>query len=191
MLEKVLLGGGSFWCLEPAFLALDGVEEAWPGYAGGHMEYPTRQLVATGITGHVEAVRVTYDPEIIDFATLLRAFFAVHDPSIENSGLHQKPGPRQYASLIFYSTEEQKVMAKRKIARRNKDKRIKKPTRTELYPAGRFWTAQAKDISYYFFNHYRDEYCKNVVQPILNRFAREFWEYLKLPEEVRQNSPYL
>src|SRR5699024_10797862 len=89
----------------PAFLALAGVEEAWTGYAGGHMEYPTRQQVATGITGHVEVVRVIYDPEIIDFATLLRAFLAGHDPRIENSGLHQKPGPRQYASLIFYSTE--------------------------------------------------------------------------------------
>ncbi|HLR82087.1 MAG TPA: peptide-methionine (S)-S-oxide reductase [Paenalcaligenes sp.] len=190
MLEEVLLGGGSFWGLEAALSALNGVEEVWPGYAGGHMDYPNRELVATGITGHVEVVQVTYDPEVINFNMLLRAFFAAHDSSIENSGLHRTPGPRQYASVIFYSTKEQKVIARQKIAQRNEDEEIKLPTRTKLHPMASFWVAEARDIGYYFFNHHRDEYCKEVIKPRLNRFARDFWQYLKLPERALRNNPY-
>src|SRR5690625_6745168 len=132
MLEEVLLGGGSFWALEPALAALGGVEEVWPGYAGGKIPYPSRQIVESGIIGHVEVVHVLYDPAVIDFQVLLQAFFAVHDPSLENSGQLQVPG-RQYASVIYYSTREQERIAQQVIGRLKRDKTIKTSIRTEVF----------------------------------------------------------
>ena len=190
MLEEVLLGGGSFWALEPALAALDGVDEVWPGYAGGKIPYPSRQIVESGITGHVEVVHVLYDPAVIDFQVLLQAFFAVHDPSLENSGQLQVPG-RQYASVIYYSTREQERIAQQVIGRLKRDKTIKTSIRTEVYPMTQYRIAEPKEIGYFFFNCYRDAYCNMHVRPILRRFVRDFWPHLKIPEELRGDNPHM
>lgn len=188
MQEVVLFGGGSFWCLEPAFSALRGVIEVWPGYAGGTMQYPTRRLVDSGITGHVEVVQVIYSPNEISFEVLIDAFFTAHNFSLEN-GAHRKLPGLQHASVIFYSTSEQEKIARHAIAHRKK--KSKKPVRTELHQMTEFWAADTQDISYYFFNGFRDSYCEKEIRPILRRFAREYWHQLKLPERVRHNNPFL
>jgi peptide-methionine (S)-S-oxide reductase len=75
------LGGGCFWCLEAAFVQLAGVASVISGYAGGQMRNPDYRSVCGGDTGHAEVVEVRFDPAVIDYRTLLLAFFAIHDPT--------------------------------------------------------------------------------------------------------------
>ena len=93
------LGGGCFWCLEAAFLQLKGVESVVSGYAGGATDQPDYHNVCSGRTGHAEVVEVRFDPAVIDYRTLLTAFFAIHDPTTLNRQgndclLYTSPSPR-------------------------------------------------------------------------------------------------
>src|SRR3712207_4662829 len=79
--EIATLGGGCFWCLEPIFKELKGVESAVSGYAGGRRTNPSYEQVCTGVTGHAEVVQVTFDPDVISYKELLNVFFLYHDPT--------------------------------------------------------------------------------------------------------------
>src|SRR4051794_10292910 len=85
--EQAVFGGGCFWAFQSEFEMLRGVDSAIPGYAGGTKANPTYEEVCTGNTGHAEVIRVTYDPKVISYQTLLRAFFGAHDPtSLDRQG---------------------------------------------------------------------------------------------------------
>src|SRR3546814_14466475 len=104
MSETVILGGGCFWCVEPVFQSLRGVISVEPGYSGGHVQNPSYEQVCTKTTGHIEVVRVQFDPAAIDFETILQVFFATHDPTtLDRQGADVGP---QYASAIFCQTEQ-------------------------------------------------------------------------------------
>src|SRR5437879_13102435 len=79
--EVITLAGGCFWCLQPVFQELRGVEKVEGGYSGGQLANPSYEAVCTNTTGHAEAVRVTFDPRAIPLADILRIFFSVHDPT--------------------------------------------------------------------------------------------------------------
>src|SRR3546814_6932578 len=81
MSETAILGGGCFWCVEPVFQSLRGVISVEPGYSGGHVQNPSYEQVCTKTTGHIEVVRVQFDPAAIDFETILQVFFDTHDPT--------------------------------------------------------------------------------------------------------------
>ena len=83
-MERMIVGGGCFWCVEGAYKQIHGVESALPAYAGGQDPHPTYNAVCSGTTGHAESVRVRFDPEIIDYETLVRFFFRIHDPTTLN-----------------------------------------------------------------------------------------------------------
>ncbi len=100
-LETIVLGGGCFWCVEGAIKGLRGVSEVIPGYSGGHLENPTYEQVCAKNTGHAEVVKVTFDPSIINTATLLEVFFTCHDPTQLNRQGNDI-GPH-YRSAIFYT----------------------------------------------------------------------------------------
>jgi len=78
------LGGGCFWCLEAVFDRLKGVASVESGYMGGRADQATYRQVCDGDTGHVEVVRVTFDPDLINYRELLEVFFALHDPTTLN-----------------------------------------------------------------------------------------------------------
>ena len=80
-MERMIVGGGCFWCVEGAYKQIHGVESALPAYAGGHDPHPTYQAVCSGTTGHAEVVEVQFDPTVISYETLLEVFFTVHDPT--------------------------------------------------------------------------------------------------------------
>src|SRR5690606_32781680 len=100
MIETAILGGGCFWCTEAVFSRVRGVTAVAPGYCGGHVEHPDYYSVCTGTTGHIEVVKVDFDPETIDYATVLEIFFATHDPTTLNR--QGADVGTQYASVIFY-----------------------------------------------------------------------------------------
>lgn len=104
-----IFAGGCFWCMEPPFDELDGVIDTTSGYTGGTVANPTYEQVTAGNTGHYEAVRVTYDTDVIDYTRLLEVFWRNIDP-LDSGGQFCDRG-EQYRSAIFYSDPQQKMQA--------------------------------------------------------------------------------
>ncbi len=123
------------------------------GYTGGKLKDPDYQAVSSGTTGHVEAVKVTFDPEVISYEELTKLFFETHDPTQKNG-----QGPdigAQYLSKIFYFDKQQKKIAENLIGRlRNKGLDVA----TQLLPAAKFWEAEAYHQDYYQ-NNGETPYC--------------------------------
>src|SRR6266853_2170267 len=107
--QTAIFGGGCFWCIEAVFQRLTGVSYVESGYMGGRSDQATYRQVCNGDTGHVEVVRVTFDPDRINYRELLDVFFTVHDPTTLNR--QGNDAGEQYRSVIFYSDEEQQVIA--------------------------------------------------------------------------------
>src|SRR5580693_7194247 len=112
--QTAIFGGGCFWCIEAVFQRLTGVKHVESGYMGGRADQATYRQVCDGDTGHVEVVRVTFDPDQISYRELLEVFFAVHDPTTLNR--QGNDTGEQYRSVIFYYTTEQKDAAQAVIA---------------------------------------------------------------------------
>ena len=107
--EQVLFGMGCFWGAERAFWTLPGVHSTAVGYAGGYTPNPTYREVCSGRTGHAEVVRVVFDPQQVDFETLLRTFWERHDPT---QGMRQgNDVGTQYRSTLYCTTAEQLARA--------------------------------------------------------------------------------
>ncbi|WP_233841137.1 peptide-methionine (S)-S-oxide reductase MsrA [Dyella sp. 2HG41-7] len=107
--ESVLFGMGCFWGAERKFWSLPGVLTTAAGYAGGYTPNPTYREVCSGMTGHAEVVQVVYDPSVISFDTLLKAFWESHDPT---QGMRQgNDAGTQYRSAIYTSSDSQRAAA--------------------------------------------------------------------------------
>src|SRR4051812_23033955 len=112
--ELATLGGGCFWCLEPLFTSLRGVQRSVSGYAGGHVPNPTYEMVCGKQTGHAEVVQLTFDPDQISYADILRVFFTMHDPTTTDRQGNDV-GP-QYRSIILTHSSEQERVAREVMA---------------------------------------------------------------------------
>lgn len=171
-LDTAVLGGGCFWCLEAVFRRLDGVEEVTPGYAGGHLEDPSYRQVCSGTTGHAEVVRIRFDPDRVEYGTLLDLFFRVHDPTTPNrQGADVGP---QYRSIILWSGADQRDEAQRAMEALQAEGRFSSPIVTELVPLETFHPAEPEHHEYYDRNPGQG-YCRIVIDPKLQK-AREFME---------------
>lgn len=145
-METALFAAGCFWGVEKAFLDVPGVIDAESGYTGGKREYPTYEQVCTGATGHAEAVRVTYDESVVSYETLVRKFFAIHDPTELN-----RQGPdvgTQYRSAIFYLSHDQRDIAERVITELA-PRYYPKTIATEVTEAGTFYRAEEYHQRYF------------------------------------------
>lgn len=138
-MEKATFAAGCFWGVEASFRTVPGVVDVVSGYTGGHIESPTYEQVCTGTTGHAEAVEVTFDPEKVSYETLVKKFFALHDPTQMN-----RQGPdvgEQYRSVIFYHTDAQKETAE-KVKKELAPNYLPKTIATSIEPAKEFWKAE-------------------------------------------------
>jgi peptide-methionine (S)-S-oxide reductase len=139
--QTAVFAGGCFWGVQGVFQHVKGVVRATSGYAGGNVEDPYYDLVASGSTGHAESVEVEYDPSQISYGRLLMVFFSVaHDPTQRN-----RQGPdigTQYRSAIFYKTTEQKKIAEAYIAEVDAAKVYGHPIATEVLPYSAFYRAE-------------------------------------------------
>ena len=169
--EIATLGGGCFWCLDPIFTELVGVERVEVGYSGGSIDNPTYQQVSSKTTGHAEVVQVTFDPSVISFEELLKIFFTFHDPTTLNrQGADVGP---QYRSAIFYHNESQKAIAKRVIQEIEAEKIWPNPIVTEITPFTRFYLAEDYHQDYYK-NNPDQGYCRVVIAPKVTKFRSKF-----------------
>ncbi len=168
--ETVTLGGGCFWCLEAVYDEMEGVVSVESGYMGGHVENPTYQDVCTGRTGHIEVVRVTFDPSVTSFREILEVFFAIHDPTSRDRQGNDVGS--QYRSAIFYSDERQRAEAERMM------RELGPGIVTELRPAETFYLAEDYHQEY-FANHPNAPYCAYVVAPKVAKFRAKFGERVK------------
>lgn len=175
-METATLGGGCFWCLEAALRQLKGVESVISGYAGGHDASPDYRQVCTGATGHAEVVQITFDAAIIDFKTLLQAFFAIHDPTTTDRQGNDVGS--QYRSVIFTHSDEQDRVAKDLIAELSAEQVWPAPMVTEVLPAPRFWPAEEYHQDY-LANNPRQPYCVAVVAPKAAKLRHVFRNRLK------------
>lgn len=140
MNKKATFGAGCFWGVEVNFRNLEGVLDAEVGYAGGHSDKVTYEEVCRGDTGHAEVVQVTYDPEVISFAKLVRAFVKLHDPTQKN-----RQGPdigSQYRSVIFYQNEDEKSVARNIIEELDNAGQYHRPIETTLEPYTTYCSAE-------------------------------------------------
>ena len=159
-LKSAYFAGGCFWGVEYFFEKLDGVKAAVSGYMGGHLNNPSYQEICRGTTGHLEVVRVDYDPSIVEYDELVELFFEIHDPTQKNG-----QGPdigSQYLSAIFYDTKEEKEISQELIeVLKSKGYDIATQLISTLNTP--FFEAEDYHQDYYFV-HNKEPYCHSYVK---------------------------
>ena len=168
--EVAVLAGGCFWCTEAVFLDVVGVKSVESGYTGGTLANPTYKQVSGGDTGHVEAIRVMFDPEQIGYADLLDIFFATHDSTQLNR--QGNDVGTQYRSAIFPQDENQERQAREAIERANAENDGRVVTTVE--PMGEWYPAEADHQDYWAREGQRNPYCIAVIPPKLQKLRKSF-----------------
>lgn len=169
------LGGGCFWCLEAVFQRIKGVEQVQSGYSGGTVAHPDYKLVCSGTTGHVEVVQITFDPEVINYPTLLSIFFSIHDPTTLNR--QGADVGSQYRSVIFYHNSQQHAQAQILIDELADHGLFADPIVTALEAAQPFYPAEPEHDDFYN-QHASQPYCQMVIAPKLDKLKSRWKSYL-------------
>jgi len=175
--QSLVVGGGCFWCTEAVFTGLAGVSRVTSGYSGGSESTADYESVCSGRTDHAEVIKVEYDPAVVSYGRLLKVFFSVaHDPTqLNRQGNDQG---RQYRSVIFYGTEEERQVAQAYIAQLEAAGIFRSKIATELAPLLRFFPAEAYHQNYAALNP-RQPYIQHVSMPKVEKLHRTYGEYLR------------
>lgn len=167
-LGTATFGAGCFWCVEAVFENLDGVKAVESGYMGGETKNPSYREVSRGTTGHAEVTRIYFDPEKINYETLLDWLWRSHDPTTLNR--QGADVGTQYRSAIFYHSEAQRKAAE--IFKAAAQQMFGDPIVTEITPASEFYIAEDYHQDYYRLNK-TAPYCQMVIQPKLKKIFTE------------------
>ncbi|MCX6053089.1 MAG: peptide-methionine (S)-S-oxide reductase MsrA [Campylobacterales bacterium] len=171
--ERLVLGGGCFWCVEAVFSNVKGVLSTINGYAGGARANPTYEGVCTGVSGHAEIVDIVFDADVISREELLDIFFAIHNPTTLNQQGADKGS--QYRSVTYYENDAQKEIITHAIKKAQKNYEDKIVTEIsslpEVYPAEDYHQN-------YFERNPSQGYCQVVIVPKLQKFMIDFTKYL-------------
>lgn len=168
-LARATFGGGCFWCSEAVFERLKGVKSVVSGYAGGRVPNPTYEMVGSGLTGHAEVVQIEYDPDVVSYETLLKVFWATHDPTTLN-----RQGPdfgTQYRSIILYHDEDQKAAARKMFETLTASGTYRSPIVTELVPFEAFYPAERYHQNYYR-THRGAQYSEVYITPKIKKLQK-------------------
>jgi peptide-methionine (S)-S-oxide reductase len=171
-IEKAILGGGCFWCLDAVFREVQGVTRVVSGYAGGARANPSYEQICSGATGHAEVVEVSFENTALSFRELLAIFFAIHDPTTKDRQGHDIG--TQYRSVIFCQDAEQEAAAKDVIRELDESRVFNSAIVTEIVSAPvPFWLAEDYHQNYFALNPGQG-YCQLVVAPKLAKFRQKF-----------------
>jgi len=175
-MELATFGMGCFWCSEAMFSQLKGVQKVQSGFSGGTTVNPSYRDVCTGETGHAEVVQISYDPEQISYAELLKIFFTMHDPTTLNR--QGADMGTQYRSVIFTHTQQQREEALKAIELLTTEKLYPNPIVTQVEEYKNFYPAEDYHNNY-FQNNPNEGYCRMVVAPKVEKFQKVFETLLK------------
>lgn len=173
-MQKAIVGGGCFWCIETLFRRLQGVDAVISGYAGGSVPHPSYREVCTGRTGHAEVVQITFDERIITYRDILEIFFEVHDPTT----LNRQGGDvgTQYRSTIMPYNDEQEHLA---IAvRAERQQTSENPIVTTIERPVTFYPAEDYHQDY-FNDNGAQPYCQAVIAPKVRKFLVQYGDRLQ------------
>lgn len=179
--EVAIFAGGCFWCMVSPFDVLDGIIEVKSGYIGGELENPTYKDVKSQTSGHYEAIKIVFDPKVISYEKLLRVFWMQIDPT-DDEGQFQDRGA-SYRSAIFYTSEEQRILAEKSKKEISESGRFSDPIVTKILKAEKFYDAE---------EYHQDFYKKSPVEYKEDRkisgrdeFIQRYWgeEYFSIYEE--------
>jgi len=184
--ETAIFAGGCFWCMEPPFEKLEGVIDVVSGYTGGDESDPTYKQVSAGVTGHVEAVRITFDPVRVSYSRLLEVFWRQVDPT-DPGGQFVDRGS-QYASAVFYLNDAQKELAERSKKELSESGRFSSPIVTQVLMAKRFYPAEEYHQDYYRKNPIRYKFYR--AGSGRDRFLDRTWGKDVKPAEKSGGSRY-
>lgn len=176
--EVAILSGGCFWCTESDLEKLTGVQDVISGYAGGIEKNPTYKQVSSGQTGHREAVKVTFDPNIISYQQLLNTYLRTIDPTDEKGSFVDRG--KHYTAAIFFTSENQQKIAEQLIQKIRNSTYFKKPIHIAILPESTFYEAESYHQNYaennpvqynfYRFRSGRDQYIQKVWDNIPQEF---------------------
>lgn len=169
-MEQAILAGGCFWCTEAVFRDVIGVADVESGYIGGSVPNPTYREVCSGQTGHAEAIRVTFDPNVISYADMLDVFMATHDPTQLNR--QGNDIGTQYRSAIFPMDDAQRAEAAAAIARAAGD--WPQPIVTTIEGPATWYSAEDYHQEYWQGEGQRNPYCLAVIPPKLAKLRKSF-----------------
>jgi peptide-methionine (S)-S-oxide reductase len=174
--EIAIFAGGCFWCTEPVFSQLNGVDKVESGYIGGHTLNPTYKDICNGDTGHAEGIRITYDADTISYTMLVEIFLVAHDPTTLNR--QGNDVGTQYRSAIFYLDDAQQQVAKTVIKAFEEAQVYNMPIVTEVTAATRFYPAEDYH-QYYFAKNPANPYCLAVAAPKAAKIRAKYAELIK------------
>jgi peptide-methionine (S)-S-oxide reductase len=166
-----IVAGGCFWCTEAVFLDVVGVSAVESGYIGGATANPTYREVCSGVTGHAEAIAVTYDPTVLAYGDLLDIYMATHDPTQLNR--QGNDVGTQYRSAIFPLDDSQRAEAEAAIARWDADHPGQRAVTTIEGPAT-WYPAEDYHQAYWQGEGQRNPYCLAVIPPKLAKLRKSF-----------------
>ncbi len=176
-LQTAYFAGGCFWGVEAVFEHVKGVKSVVSGYAGGAVVNPDYEAVSSGRTGHAEAVKVTFDPAVVSYETLLAVFFTVaHNPTELN-----RQGPdvgTQYRSAIFFANAEQQKSATTVIAQLTQAKTFRRPIVTQVASLPTFYDAESYHQNY-LYSHTDQPYIMYNDLPKIDALKKQYpalWE---------------
>jgi peptide-methionine (S)-S-oxide reductase len=147
-LQAAIVAGGCFWCVEADFDKVEGVVETLSGYTGGHVDNPTYEQVVTETTGHYEAVKITFDAEVISYREILDIFWRTVDPT-DDGGQFCDRGD-SYRTAIFVADEDEREAAEASFAAA--EEALGQPMVTPILDAETFWPAEDYHQNYYAEN---------------------------------------
>lgn len=174
-METAIVAGGCFWCTEAVFRDVIGVQSVESGYIGGTVENPTYKQVCAGSTGHAEAIRVTFDPDVLSYGDLLDVFMGTHDPTQLNR--QGNDVGTQYRSAIFPLDDAQRAEAEAAIARSNAENGGRVVTTIE--EASQWYPAEDYHQEYWEGEGQRNPYCLAVIPPKLMKLRKSFQAKVK------------
>ncbi|KRM09696.1 peptide-methionine (S)-S-oxide reductase [Lentilactobacillus farraginis DSM 18382 = JCM 14108] len=174
MEDTAIFAGGCFWCMVKPFDTMPGIKKVVSGYTGGHVANPTYEQVSSHTTGHTEAVKITFDPEVISYEQLVQIYWQQTDPT-DAMGQFQDRGDN-YRPVIFVKND-----AQRKIAEASKKKLAEtgmfdKPIVTQIEDAKPFYPAEEEHQQFYRKNPLRFQMEEAGGR---EKFVKEHWQHVK------------
>ena len=172
-MESYVLAGGCFWCLDAVYRTLKGVDDVVSGYTGGTAPDPSYEAVCTGTTGHAEAVRVDFDPDVIPRDVILDVFFSLHDPTqLDRQGADVGT---QYRSALFPVDDEQRAAFE--AARERAADWWPGDVVTTIEPLREFFRAEEYHQDFFATNPGQG-YCMAVALPKVTKIRRSYADYV-------------